>query len=292
MNRGVHPQVRQSWFLWAGTIALFYFLASFQAVSQVKNAAQTSDFGSTLRRAQTAKLPADIRSLSSGASVLSRFVLGFNPPTGLRSWAIAGLVRHAYGVQAFEADLIEEDDPEAARQLRAEAVSALRLAREAGWQRLETMALHQEPKADEDVGLVFWTAAAWGALLGLDRNDLDLLADWPKAKALAMWVLRHQPDYGDGAALVLGASFELASPGGDKALARQWLQSVLERHGSKQAMLHVMVAEQLDLEAGNRDAFVSRLQLALQVADAHPGFENRLAATKAGWLLSRIDSLF
>ncbi|NBU01522.1 MAG: hypothetical protein EBT41_05895 [Betaproteobacteria bacterium] len=269
MNRGVHPQVRQSWFLWAGTIALFYFLASFQAVSQVKNAAQTSDFGSTLRRAQTAKLPADIRSLSSGASVLSRFVLGFNPPTGLRSWAIAGLVRHAYGVQAFEADLIEEDDPEAARQLRAEAVSALRLAREAGWQRLETMALHQA-----------------------DRNDLDLLADWPKAKALAMWVLRHQPDYGDGAALVLGASFELASPGGDKALARQWLQSVLERHGSKQAMLHVMVAEQLDLEAGNRDAFVSRLQLALQVADAHPGFENRLAATKAGWLLSRIDSLF
>ncbi|NCW51942.1 MAG: hypothetical protein EBV89_11945, partial [Betaproteobacteria bacterium] len=202
MNRGVHPQVRQSWFLWAGTIALFYFLASFQAVSQVKNAAQTSDFGSTLRRAQTAKLPADIRSLSSGASVLSRFVLGFNPPTGLRSWAIAGLVRHAYGVQAFEADLIEEDDPEAARQLRAEAVSALRLAREAGWQRLETMALHQAPKADEDVGLVFWTAAAWGALLGLDRNDLDLLADWPKAKALAMWVLRHQPDYGDGAALV------------------------------------------------------------------------------------------
>ncbi|NDA74001.1 MAG: hypothetical protein EBX69_11370 [Betaproteobacteria bacterium] len=292
MNRGVHPQVRQSWFLWAGTIALFYFLASFQAVSQVKNAAQTSDFGSTLRRAQTAKLPADIRSLSSGASVLSRFVLGFNPPTGLRSWAIAGLVRHAYGVQAFEADLIEEDDPEAARQLRAEAVSALRLAREAGWQRLETMALHQAPKADEDVGLVFWTAAAWGALLGLDRNDLDLLADWPKAKALAMWVLRHQPDYGDGAALVLGASFELTSPGGDKALARQWLQSVLERHGSKQAMLHVMVAEQLDLEAGNRDAFVSRLQLALQVADAHPGFENRLAATKAGWLLSRIDSLF
>ncbi|NDH33670.1 MAG: hypothetical protein EBX68_11660, partial [Betaproteobacteria bacterium] len=248
--------------MWAGTIALFYFLASFQAVSQVKNAAQTSDFGSTLRRAQTAKLPADIRSLSSGASVLSRFVLGFNPPTGLRSWAIAGLVRHAYGVQAFEADLIEEDDPEAARQLRAEAVSALRLAREAGWQRLETMALHQAPKADEDVGLVFWTAAAWGALLGLDRNDLDLLADWPKAKALAMWVLRHQPDYGDGAALVLGASFELASPGGDKALARQWLQSVLERHGSKQAMLHVMVAEQLDLEAGNRDAFVSRLQLA------------------------------
>ena len=140
--------------------------------------------------------------------------------------------------------------------------------------------------------MAYWTAAAWGALIALDRDDFDALADWPKAKALADWVRKQQADFGDGAALMLAASFEFSSPGGDKAQAKRWFADVLHRYGGNQAMLHVLLAEQLDLDAGDRQAFEARLRLALSVAHADPSFENRVAASKARWLLSRIDGLF
>ncbi|NDA93705.1 MAG: hypothetical protein EBX90_10565 [Betaproteobacteria bacterium] len=66
----------------------------------------------------------------------------------------------------------------------------------------------------------------------------------------------------------------------------------LEKYGEKQAMLHVLLAQQLDLDTGDRRGFEARLRLALQVADAYPGFENRVAASKARWLLHRVDALF
>jgi hypothetical protein len=173
-----------------------------------------------------------------------------------------------------------------------EAIRALRLAKEAGWTHMQRIDLSANAASSDDLDLAYWTAAAWGALISLDRDDFDALADWPKAKALADWVRREKVDFADGAALVLAASFEFSSPGGDKAKAKRWFAEALERYGAKQAMLHVLLAQQLDLDAGDRQGFEARLRLALKVADAHPGFENRVAAGKARWLLNRVDALF
>jgi hypothetical protein len=213
-------------------------------------------------------IPADIRGLSCLASSLSEVVLMAHPSPGWRAWSIANLVKHAYGVQAFEAEQIELVDPEAAKDKRLEAIRSLRLAKEAGWTHMKRIDL---------------SAAAAAS------DDLD---DWPKAKALADWVRREKADFADGAALVLAASFEFSSPGGDKAQAKRWFAEALEKYGEKQAMLHVLLAQQLDLDTGDRRGFEARLRLALQVADAYPGFENRVAASKARWLLHRVDALF
>ena len=242
--------------------------------------------------AQATALPGDIKTLSCVAGKLGELILWSDPRPRLRAWAISSLVKDAYGIRAFEAEQLELTDPEAAKSKRAEAIRLLKIAKEAGWDHLKSIALNPRAAASDELALAYWTSAAWGALIALDRDDFDALADWPKAKALADWVRQQQADFGEGAALMLAASFEWSSPGGDKAQAKLWFTAVLNQYGAKQAMPHVFLAEQLDLDAGDRQAFEDRLRLAIKVAEAYPSFENRVAASKALWLLDRIDSLF
>jgi hypothetical protein len=242
--------------------------------------------------AQATALPGDIKTLSCVAGKLGELVLWSDPRPRLRAWAISSLVKDAYGIRAFEAEQLELTDPDAAKSKRAEAIRLLKIAKEAGWDHLKSIALNPRAAASDELALAYWTSAAWGALIALDRDDLDALADWPKAKALADWVRQQQADFGEGAAMMLAASFEWSSPGGDKAQAKLWFTAVLHQYGAKQAMPHVFLAEQLDLDAGDRQAFEDRLRLAIKVAEAYPSFENRVAASKALWLLDRIDSLF
>lgn len=240
----------------------------------------------------SADFPQDIRLLSCLASNLGQGLIALEPPPGLRSWAIANMVRHAYAVQSLQAATIESEDPEAAKRLRDKASRSLRAAKQSGWEQLQQALPTGSAMSSDLTALAFWTSAAWGALISLDRDDLEALADWPKAKALAERVRSERPDFGEGAALALAASFELSSPGGNGARARQWFAQAIEQFGATQAMLHVSMAEQLDLSSGDQHKFEERLRLALAIAARYPGFENRLAAHKANWLLSRSDMLF
>lgn len=288
----MHPLFRTAWLFCFWITPFFCF-----GIITACHPAWAASVASTAKKddhalSGTVLIPADIRGLSCLASSLSEVVLMAHPSPGWRAWSIANLVKHAYGVQAFEAEQIELVDPEAAKDKRLEAIRSLRLAKEAGWTHLKRIDLSAAAAASDDLDLAYWTAAAWGALISLDRDDFDALADWPKAKALADWVRREKADFADGAALVLAASFEFSSPGGDKAQAKRWFAEALEKYGEKQAMLHVLLAQQLDLDTGDRRGFEARLRLALQVADAYPGFENRVAASKARWLLHRVDALF
>ena len=235
--------------------------------------------------------PGDISFLSCVAGGFGEALIALEPPPDLRAWAIANVVRDAYAVVSLKAAMIEPEDAEAAKQLRLSATRSLRLAKQSGWEQLQSVG-PVELMSSDMIALSFWTAAAWGALISLDRDDLEALADWPKAKALADRVRRMSPDFGEGAALALAASFEWSSPGGKAVLARQWFAEAIDRFGAKQSMLHVSVAELLDVSDGNRQKFEDRLRLAIAIADAHPGFENRLAAYKAHWLLSQSDLLF
>src|SRR5437660_568352 len=38
--------------------------------------------------------------------------------------------------------------------------------------------------SEEDVALLYWTAASWGALIGLSKNDPAMLAELPQVEAL------------------------------------------------------------------------------------------------------------
>ena len=172
--------------------------------------------------AQATALPGDIKTLSCVAGKLGELVLWSDPRPRLRAWAISSLVKDAYGIRAFEAEQLELTDPDAAKSKRAEAIRLLKIAKEAGWDHLKSIALNPRAAASDELALAYWTSAAWGALIALDRDDFDALADWPKAKALADWVRQQQADFGEGAAKMLAASFEWSSPGGDKAQAKLW----------------------------------------------------------------------
>ena len=224
---------------------------------------------------------------------------------GLADWALASRVRFAYGFLVARAERIEADQPAQAQELRRQAIWRLRAARDAGLRRLP--ADHPALLATAPPGsaqrpsaafahTVYWTAAAWGALLTLDREDLDLLADWPRAQAMANWLLREDPDQGEGAVRVLAAGFELARPDGDPQRARQWLAQALDRFGDRQASLHLAWADWMDLpEArarGEAQALRQRLETALKVARQAPSMENTVAGARAAWLLSRLDELF
>lgn len=235
-------------------------------------------------------------------------------------WALASRVRYAWGFLVARAERVESDDPVLAQDLRREAIWRLRSARNAGLRRIpaghpalasgppsaggsptakpQAQTVHSigSSTATPNAQTVYWTAAAWGALISLDREDLDLLADWPRAEAMAAWLAREHPNLGEGAVRVLAAGFELARPGGNPRRAREWLEAALEQFGRNQASLHLALADWVDLpearERGTGDALRRRLEKALSVAETVPSMENSVAAARAAWLLSRIEDLY
>jgi len=250
-------------------------------------------------------------------------------------WALASRVRYAWGFLVARAERVESDDPVLAQDLRREAIWRLRSARNAGLRRIpaghpalasgppsaggsstatpkaqtvyssgsstatpqaQTVHSSGSSTATPKAQTVYWTAAAWGALISLDREDLDLLADWPRAEAMAAWLAREHPNLGEGAVRVLAAGFELARPGGNPQRAREWLEAALEQFGRNQASLHLALADWVDLpearERGTGDALRRRLEKTLSVAETVPSMENSVAAARAAWLLSRIEDLY
>lgn len=235
-------------------------------------------------------------------------------------WALASRVRYAWGFLVARAERVESDDPVLARDLRREAIWRLRSVRNAGLRRIpaghpalasgpqpaggsrtatpqaQTVHSSGSSTATPKAQTVYWTAAAWGALISLDREDLDLLADWPRAEAMAAWLAREHPNLGEGAVRVLAAGFELARPGGNPQRAREWLEAALEQFGRNQASLHLALADWVDLpearERGTGDALRRRLEKTLSVAETVPSMENSVAAARAAWLLSRIEDLY
>ena len=169
--------------------------------------------------AQATALPGDIKTLSCVAGKLGELVLWSDPRPRLRAWAISSLVKDAYGIRAFEAEQLELTDPEAAKSKRAEAIRLLKIAKEAGWDHLKSIALNPRAAASDELALAYWTSAAWGALIALDRDDFDALADWPKAKALADWVRQQQADLDEvhcAGLIPPKAALAIRSPGGDE----------------------------------------------------------------------------
>jgi len=250
-------------------------------------------------------------------------------------WALASRVRYAWGFLVARAERVESDDPVLAQDLRREAIWRLRSVRNAGLRRIpaghpalasgppsaggsstatpkaqtvyssgsstatpqaQTVHSSGSSTATPKAQTVYWTAAAWGALISLDREDLDLLADWPRAEAMAAWLAREHPNLGEGAVRVLAAGFELARPGGNPQRAREWLEAALEQFGRNQASLHLALADWVDLpearERGTGDALRRRLEKTLSVAETVPSMENSVAAARAAWLLSRIEDLY
>lgn len=229
---------------------------------------------------------------------------------GLLLAAASGFTQYAYAFLQAEADFIEGENLQKATALRARARKLYLRALDYGLRGLEAahknfrsrLRVERERAADEtgreDVPLLYWTAAAWGAAISISKEDAELTADLSLAEALMRQALRLDEGFGRGAIHDFFIAYEGGRPaaaGGSAEKARQHLDRALALSDGQRAAPLVSFAETVCVAAQNRKEFQELLSRALAVdADRLPDqrLANLLAQRRARWLLERVDELF
>lgn len=225
--------------------------------------------------------------------------------TGLAETTVAGFTQYAYAFVAFEADQREATDLQAATALRQRAARLYRRAYGHGRAALTrhspglfeslTGAGMPPPLDPAQVGLAYWTAAAWGGWIGLSTDSPEAVADLPAAARLARLAWAADPDWGHGSLTSLLATFEGARPGGQAAQARAWHDQAIAQSAGRTAGPLVAKAEAVALPAGDRTLFEALLRQALAiepVVDQPQALANEVMRRRAAWLLGQADDLF
>jgi hypothetical protein len=216
----------------------------------------------------------------------------------------SGLTQYAYAFLVNEADRIESSQLQQAQALRERASRMYARARQQGWATLvlnhpdwpeqlkafgDRAALTIRP---EEVGLMYWTAAAWGGQISMSKDSPDVVADLPTVVALAHQAWKAQPQHGDGALASLMGTLEMARPGGSSARAlAYWDQSIAISKGLNPGP-YVAKAESWALAQQDRAAFETLLNKAIEVSQTERTLSNQILRARAQWLLSQADDIF
>ncbi len=229
---------------------------------------------------------------------------------GLLLAASRGFTQYAYAFVQQEADELAEQDWDAAGVLHSRARHLYLRARDYGLRGLDVnhegfgKTLREMPKEAvrsvqrDEVPLLYWTAASWGAAISLSKNDPDLIADLPFVEALIDRALELDETFDAGVIHTFLISYEPARQGGGgDALARSraHFDRAMELSRGMQAGPLVAFAEAVSVSNQDRAEFESLLNRALAVdSDARPEWRlsNLIMQRRARWLLSRADNLF
>ncbi len=238
-------------------------------------------------------------------------LLAENPThRGLRLAAASGFAQYAYGFLEQDADQMADQDYEGASRLRDRARGLYLRARDHGLQGLESAhaGFSRQLRADpavavrtagaDDVPLLYWTAAAWGAAIALSKDNADLIADRVFVEALIDRALELNEAFDAGAIHAFLIPFEMArlgAPGDPAARARRHFERAMELNGGGQAGPLVSLAEAVAVVKQDRKDFRFLLERALAIDPGlHPEWRvaNLLMQRRARWLLARTDELF
>lgn len=229
---------------------------------------------------------------------------------GLLLAAASGFTQYAYAFVQFDADLVEDTDLAQAAALRARAGKLYLRAAGYGFRGLEVahpglrarLLSGDEGALDairgDDVPLLYWTAAALGAAIGLDPLNTDLSADLPVVTAMMRRAAALEPAYGMGAIDDFFIAYEGGRPaaaGGSFDRAQAAFDRAVAASRGRRAAPYVAFAETVAVGRQDRDSFDAMLQKALAVdVDAEPAqrLANVIAQRRARWLLARTDRLF
>jgi predicted anti-sigma-YlaC factor YlaD len=224
--------------------------------------------------------------------------------------AARGFTQYAYAFVQQDADRAEDQDIAEAYRLRERARNLYRRARDYGLRGLGVdhpdflSAIRTDTAtavgglAADDVGLAYWTAAAWAGWIGLAKDDTNAVADLPAVLALLDRALALDETFGNGAIHSLLITLEPNRPGkaGQSAVkSREHFNRAVSLTGGKHAGPHLALAEAVALPAQDRKAFESSLRSALAIdPNGRPELrlENLVLQRRARWLLDRIDKLF
>src|SRR5947207_12298273 len=126
---------------------------------------------------------------------------------GLLFAAASGFTQYAYVYVQQDADIAESDSVERATALRLRARRLFLRGRSYGLRGLDARyrAFSRQLAVDaqqavriakkDDVPLLYWTAAAWGAAISVSKDDVDLIADQRIVEALIDRSLELDPDF-------------------------------------------------------------------------------------------------
>jgi predicted anti-sigma-YlaC factor YlaD len=229
---------------------------------------------------------------------------------GLLLAATSGFTQYSWAFVQQDAERLEDEDLARAREARLRARRLYLRALGYGLRGLATRhdgfgeRLRADPSAAvgvatrDDVPLLYWTAAAWGAALALSKDDPEAVADLPLVQALIDRALELDEEFDAGAIHGFLISYEPARQGGrgdPLERSRTHFERAVELSGGQLASPFVSYAEAVSLSRQDRREFEAMLNRALAVdPDARPEWRlaNLIVQRRARWLLSRVDQLF
>ncbi len=228
---------------------------------------------------------------------------------GLLLSACRGFTQYGFAFVQGEAAYVEARDYDRAQEMRARALQLYLRARGYGLRGLElsnrgiSAALPVNPDSaaraikQENLDLLYWTAASWGAAIGVGMDRPELTADVSVVRSLMQRGLELDETYDGGAfheAMLILESAP-AVMGGSIARAREHFARAVQLSGGRKASPYVTLAEAISVQTQDRAEFSAMLEKALAVdpeADPPNRLANIVVQKKARWLLSRADELF
>jgi hypothetical protein len=223
---------------------------------------------------------------------------------GLAQSVTSGFTQYAYAFLSNEADRIESQNITEAHILRERAARMFERAKTHGFNaltlrhpdwmsRLATIGVSESwSLSPDEVGLAYWTAAAWGAQISLSKDSPEVVADLPLVVNLAAKAWQVNPAYGDGALASLMGTLELARPGGSASRAlTYWDQAIEVSHGQNPGPW-LAKAEGWAVQQRDRQAFDTWLNQALELSHGKRDLSSQIMRARAIWLLSQADDIF
>lgn len=228
---------------------------------------------------------------------------------GLLLSACKGFTQYAYGFVQAEAEQLEDDDYDAALEGYERALKMLLRGRDYCLHALDLRApgiqrrLEVEPGSAlvglgvEDVPLLFWTGASWGAAISLGKDRPEITVDLDAVRALVSQTMALDESFDSGSVHQVMMTLESlpAAMGGSLERARRHFDRAIELSNGKRAGPFVSWAEGPSVAEQDREEFERLLERALAVdPDEVPSqrLANILAQRRARYLLGRTDILF
>jgi hypothetical protein len=231
---------------------------------------------------------------------------------GLRASMAAGFTQYGFAFLQQEADEVEAKDPARARHLRQRAKRLYVRARDHGLDGLRIRhgvtlaALRTDeagriaalaPLTQEDLPLLYWTFASWGAAISIDKRDLELVGDLPVLAAMLDRALALDEAYDGGALHELSMAFDGARSGGTtRAKQDQHYARALELGQGKRLSALLGYAENVLVQAQDRKGFEALLKTVTEFdVDGSSVRSHRLAnlitQRRARFLLEHVEDL-
>lgn len=227
--------------------------------------------------------------------------------TNLLLAAARGFTAYSYGFVDWEADKMRDIDLVEARRLDARASRLYRRAHGYGMRGLEKSrrgfsqrfgtdaAAAVRMLREDDLEMLYWTAAALGLAISTDRNNAGMVGRIPEVQALLDRAFELDESWDDGALHEFEVAFAPTRPGAtDYDAIRRHFDRAEELSGGSRAGLYVSFAETVAVPRQDAGLFRTMLGRALAIdPDEHEEIRliNLIAQERARWLLGRTEDL-